>query len=67
MLYTPRWAYTPCGPDGGRELYDLEADPGAERNAAADHPRVARDLHEQLVSWLEGLGAAEAAGVFTGE
>jgi arylsulfatase A-like enzyme len=64
MLYTPRWAYTPCGPDGGRELYDLAVDPGAEQNVAAEYPQVARDFHEQLVGWLQDLGASAAAGAF---
>jgi arylsulfatase A-like enzyme len=67
MLYTPRWAYTPCGPYGGRELYDLEADPGAETNLAGEHPLVAGDLHEKFVQWLCDLNAPEAAGVFLTE
>jgi arylsulfatase A-like enzyme len=64
MLYTPRWAYAPCGPYGGRELFDLEADPGAETNLAGDHPQVAENLHAQFVQWLQDLGAPEAASVF---
>ncbi len=57
VVYTTRWAYVPVGQDGGRELYDLESDPGAERNVAAAHASVMDALHASLVKWLREIGA----------
>jgi hypothetical protein len=45
-------------PGRPRELYDLRADPRQERTVAAEQPRVAAELHGQLIGWLDGLGAA---------
>ena len=65
VLYTDKWAYAPFGPQGQRELFDLEADPYAETNIIADHPAVADDLHAKLVGWLRDIGAPdEALAVF---
>jgi arylsulfatase len=35
-----------------RELYDLEADPGEERNLAGQEPQVAADLERELEAWI---------------
>lgn len=61
VLYTEKWAYAPIGPEGQRELFDLEADPYAETNVIGDHPAVADDLHAKLVQWLRDIGAPDDA------
>ncbi len=35
----------------GRELYNLDADPGQKRNVIADHPEVARALRQHYEAW----------------
>jgi arylsulfatase A-like enzyme len=34
------------------ELYDVEADPGEMRTLAAEHPKLVKELREQLTAWL---------------
>ena len=34
--------------DGLPELYDLQADPGEERNLAASHPEVVKALQQRM-------------------
>ena len=58
-LYTRRWAYVPIGPEGGKELFDLQGDPLAEHNVIADHPDVAQELHAMLIAWLEEVQAPD--------
>ena len=65
VLYTEKWAYAPIGMEGERELYDLDADPYAESNVAADHPEVVSELHGRLVEWLKEMGAPEEALAIT--
>ena len=65
VLYTQKWAYAPIGAHGERELYDLETDPQAETNVAADHPQTVSQLHERFMQWLRDMHApAEAIAVF---
>ena len=49
---TRKWKYVYNGFDYD-ELYDLEADPGENRNLASDsaQARTTNNLHEQLISW----------------
>jgi len=61
VVYTEKWAYAPIGAEGERELYDIEADPLAEDNVAADHADVCDGLHAKLVGWLEEIDAPEPA------
>lgn len=35
-----------------RELYDLQADPGEERNLAAEEPKLAAEMEKQLEAWI---------------
>jgi arylsulfatase A-like enzyme len=35
------------------ELYDIEADPGEMRSLHAEHPKVMKQLQDQLKAWLE--------------
>ena len=43
--------------DGRRELYNLRDDLSEDRDLAAGHPDVARDLHEELAAWRETVAA----------
>ena len=42
------------------ELYKLSADPGEEQNVIADHPDVAKRLHDRYLEELADLGTEEA-------
>jgi hypothetical protein len=44
---------------GPCELYDLEADPFAEKNIAGDHAREIAELHQLFLSNLEEHGASD--------
>lgn len=55
-IRTDRWRFTRWS-DGAIELYDHAADPEEDRNVAATHPEVVRDLGGQLSAAL-----ASAAG-----
>ncbi len=48
------WKYIAAS-DGGRELYDLAADPGEERNLVRQEPNRARALQAQLDDWLASV------------
>jgi len=61
VLYTEKWAYCPIGADGGRELFDLETDAGAESNIASKHPDVVEQLHAKLLGWLKQMDAPPEA------
>jgi arylsulfatase A-like enzyme len=52
-----RWKLIEFFADDRLELYRLDEDPGEERNLAARHPAVARELHDRLVAWRRGLEA----------
>jgi arylsulfatase A-like enzyme len=39
-----------------RQLYDLQNDPGEDRNLVAEKPRLARTMANTLVRWYNGLG-----------
>jgi len=41
------------------ELYNLDDDPGQQKNVIADHPRIASELHADCVKMLEELGMEE--------
>jgi arylsulfatase A-like enzyme len=41
----------------GDELYDLDADPGENRNVAAEHPGVVTDLRESYEAWFADVSA----------
>lgn len=43
-----KYVYAPHNRDLPRELYDLKADPGERRNAAADRPDLVEKLHRML-------------------
>ena len=45
-VMTQRWRLV-----GGRELYDIQADPGQRKNVAAAHPDVVRKLRDHYEKW----------------
>jgi arylsulfatase A-like enzyme len=59
FLITERWGYTPVGAYGRCELYDLEADPLATTDLAADHPDQIVELHELFLAHLQDHGAPQ--------
>lgn len=68
VLYTDRWAYAPIGPDGGRQLFDLHADPYAETDVGADHPEEVAALNERLEGWLRDMDSpAETIDLLRGD
>ena len=42
--------------DGGRELYDLSADPGETRDISGSEPRRTYELEQALRAWMMGHG-----------
>jgi arylsulfatase A-like enzyme len=65
VVYSERWAYAPIGPEGERELYDLDADPYATANVIDAYPEEAEALNNALIDWLLEVGAPnEALDVF---
>lgn len=55
-----RWACL-CAPKGRpSELYDLERDPGQERNVIKEYPEVAERLYKAWIGFLEDHGASES-------
>lgn len=42
--------------DGGRELYDLEADPGENKDISGSEPRRTYELEQGLRTWMMGHG-----------
>ncbi len=59
FLITQKWGYTPCGPDGQPELYQLTEDPLAETNIIQEYPQIAKDLHTQLRDFLKEHNVSE--------
>lgn len=54
-----RWSYIAAQPGHPPELYDLETDPGQERNVAERHPDVCQDMQKALVRFMRESGATE--------
>jgi len=53
FVVTARWGYTPMGPQGRAELYDLDQDPFADHDLIDTHPGPAADLHALLLEHLK--------------
>ena len=60
FLVSERWGYAPVGAWGRPELYDLQTDPLAEANLAADHRPLVSELHALFLAHLATHGASEA-------
>jgi arylsulfatase A-like enzyme len=43
--------------DGALELYNISQDLGEQTNLAAEKPKKAHDLHQQLIAWRKEVGA----------
>ena len=52
-----RWKLLEFFEDGRLELYDLESDPGEERDLAAEQPERVNQLHAEMRRWREALDA----------
>lgn len=55
-----RWKLIRFDDPGRIELYDLEADPGEQRDLAASEPQRCAELTATLDAWLDGVGAQRA-------
>ncbi len=64
FVTTARWGYTPCGPDGGKQLFDLSCDPWAENDVAADNPEAVAEVEDLMLQQLTEVGANEAVAEF---
>ncbi len=60
-VYTEKWCYVPFGAEGARELYDLQADPYAEKDVAGDNAGMVEELHGKFVGWLKEMKAPPEA------
>jgi arylsulfatase A-like enzyme len=60
---TGRWVYTTWRGQRGPSLIDLDSDPLAETNVVNDHPDVAKQLHEEIKSFMH---RQEISGEFVG-
>lgn len=56
-LRAGRWKLLEFFEDGRLELYDLESDPGEERDLAAEQPERVNQLHAEMRRWREALDA----------
>ncbi|MDE0218803.1 MAG: sulfatase [Spirochaetaceae bacterium] len=54
------WGYAPVGPSGAPQLFDLAADPRAERDVAEANRGTVAEMHELLLASLEEYGAGDA-------
>lgn len=59
FVVSDRWGYTPVGPEGDAELYDLQDDPFADTNVIAGNANQATEMHEALLSHLQEHGASD--------
>jgi arylsulfatase A-like enzyme len=44
-----RWALIADGNNSGRELFDLDRDPGEQTSVAQEHPQVLRDIYHRVL------------------
>lgn len=64
FLTAGKWGYVPVGPDGTPQLFNLQTDPLAEKNIAADHPGQITEMQSVFLSHLEELGDTEEVQAF---
>jgi arylsulfatase A-like enzyme len=57
-----RWKLLEDFESGQLQLFDLQEDPGEERDLAAAEPETVEDLHGRLVAWRSALGAPMPSG-----
>jgi arylsulfatase A-like enzyme len=49
---TPEWSLLYAVEPGVSELFHLSSDPKQEKNVINEHPKVAQELHQQLVKFM---------------
>ena len=64
FVTTDTWGYTPVGPDGSKQLFDLQSDPLAQTNLAADHPDEVERMETLLLEHLADVEAPEEVIAF---
>jgi len=57
FVVTEKWGYAPIGAHGREELYDLAGDPLAEKDVAAAHPDILREMRGLLARHLQECDA----------
>ena len=60
FLVTDRWGYAPVGALGRPELYDLNSDPLATSDVAAENGELLSKLRNEFLSHLAAHGASDA-------
>jgi arylsulfatase A-like enzyme len=60
FVVSKRFGYTPAGPDGRPELYDLAVDPLATVNVIDDYPTALREMHDRFLVYLHDHEVDEA-------
>ena len=59
FLVCGKWGYAPIGVDGTQELFDLSADPLAERNVVEGNASIVAELHERFIGHLNEHNAPD--------
>lgn len=59
FVVTDRWGYTPVGPRGLCELYDLSVDPLAAHDVSGQHPEEIAAMYDTLLTHLGEHGASQ--------
>ena len=54
-LRTRRWHFLWTTGDDHTELYDMDADPGAEHNVIASHPDLAAEFQRDIEKWRQAM------------
>ena len=57
-ITTDQWSLLYSTEPGESWLYHLPSDPKQEKNVAAEHPEVAKELHQHLVRFMRGFNLA---------
>jgi len=57
-ITTDQWSLLYSTEPGESWLYHLPSDPKQEKNVAAEHPEVAKELHQHLVSFMQEYNLA---------
>ncbi len=60
VIRNGKWKLINYHEDGHDELYDLQVDPGEQRDVLSDNAEVAHELKMRLVQWIGDIGAKMA-------
>lgn len=61
VFYTEKWGVAPYGHDGRGQVFDIEADPLAENDRAADHEDLLVDVRREIAEWLKAQDAPQTS------